>query len=120
MPPDAILWVRLSDWSASPWALVVVGMATFRVTSLLVREDGPWAIFARLRHAVGVRYSAANVPMGKNVVAQALTCMWCASVWTGIAFSLAFLTMPEATFLVSLPLAMSTLSVGIERLTEWP
>jgi len=120
MPPDAILWVRLSDWSAGPWAFVILALAVFRVTSLLVREDGPWEVFARLRHAVGVRYSAANVAMGTNELAKGLTCMWCASVWIGAAFSLAFLTMPEWTFLMSLPLAMSALTVGIERVTQWP
>jgi hypothetical protein len=49
--------------------LLISILATWRLTSLLVYEEGPAAIFAKTRAAS----KAVNGP---------LECFWCASVWT--------------------------------------
>ena len=67
---------------------IIVALATWRITSLLVNEDGPYDIFARIRKFIGVYYDEMNEPQGKNVIAEAITCIWCASVW--IAFAVSF------------------------------
>jgi hypothetical protein len=69
--------------------LFILMLATWRLTSLVVKEDGPWNLLAQdcgadrrpLRRAVGAH--------GLNIVAE-LTCMWCTSVWVGAAFSFAY------------------------------
>lgn len=105
-------------WMIGPMDFVLLGLGTWRLTSLLVEEDGPWDIFARLRHRVGVRYSENSQPFGKNVIAEAFTCMWCASVWTAAVCSLGYLISPSLTRLLLFPLALSALCVGIERLVR--
>lgn len=56
--------------------LVLVGLATWRVSSLLVYEDGPWHVFDRMRGRIGLHDAG---EMG--VVQEAFSCVWCLSVW---------------------------------------
>lgn len=63
--------------------LVVFSLLTWRLSSLLAKEDGPFELFARLRDRVGVRFDDYSHCIGKNVVAQGLCCVWCSSVWVG-------------------------------------
>lgn len=69
---------------------LIGGIATWRLTSLVVREDGPRDIIARLRRWIGVRYNHRSEPYGLNVVAQAILCFWCASIWVGLGLSLIY------------------------------
>lgn len=71
-------------------------LAAWRLASLLVNEDGPGAVFARLRHKAGVRSvvtrDAAGNPTASRAaltpVAEGLTCVWCVSVWTAALLAL--------------------------------
>lgn len=54
------------------------GLAGWRLASLLVREDGPDRLFARLRHWLGVPLSGEV----RGFFPELLSCVWCASVWT--------------------------------------
>src|SRR5512145_991088 len=71
-------------------ALVLTALAAWRLAHLLVYEDGPGAVFARLRYRAGLRYVVRQGADGKpeatrtaaNWLAEGLTCVWCVSVWT--------------------------------------
>lgn len=105
-----------SDWWTNGLVgLIILGLAVWRVTSLLVDEEGPWEIFCRLRQWAGVRYDVRSEAYGTNVVAKAMCCVWCLSVWTGAAFSLAFLINPTVTLFLSLPLALSAICIIIGK-----
>jgi hypothetical protein len=52
-------------------------LATWRVTHLIVEEDGPWDIVARLRRLAGA-----------GVLGQLMDCFYCASLW--VALPMAF------------------------------
>lgn len=54
--------------------IVIAILATWRISSLFANEDGPFYVFARLR---SVRF------LGKL-----LDCLWCVSVWVGMAVGL--------------------------------
>lgn len=75
--------------------VVLAGFAGWRLASLLVREDGPFAVFERLRHLVGVRTGVLNP------VAEVFTCVWCMSVWTCGAMMLLWLVAPAAVAVVA-------------------
>ncbi len=60
-----------------PW-LLIVSLATWRLACLLHAEDGPWAIFDRLRYWAGT-YREPQPFLG-----QLLGCFWCLSVWIGL------------------------------------
>lgn len=76
--------------------LVVTALAAWRLAHLLVHEDGPGAVFARLRYRAGVRAVARVDDQGQvvasrtaaNTVAEGLTCVWCVSVWAAALLSL--------------------------------
>jgi hypothetical protein len=94
---------------------VVLALATWRLTSLLVWEDGPFEVFARLRHALGVRYTeGSRQGYGTNWFAKGVACPACASVWFGIMWATAYLLYPPA-WMVALPFALSTIAIALER-----
>lgn len=94
--------------------IILLGLATWRVTSLLVWEDGPFEVFARLRYRLGVRYDEHSVAYGTNWFAKGVICPACASVWFGILWGVAYLLWHPAVFF-ALPLALSAMSIALER-----
>lgn len=63
---------------------------------MLVKEDGPFMVFDRLRKAAGVQSVTAvtadkGVQTGyvaENTLAEGLLCVWCVSVWCAAFFVL--------------------------------
>jgi len=76
--------------------LVLTALASWRMASLLVNEDGPGAVFARLRRWAGISYvvrqdgngQPAAMRVAKGGLAEGLTCIWCVSVWCAAGFVL--------------------------------
>src|SRR5512139_3847175 len=99
-------------------SLVVLALATWRVSSLLVSEDGPWGMFAELRRIVGVRYDEHSIPLGSTFLGKLLSCVWCVSVWIGAGWALLFLFLPEVSFVLALPLALSAGAIFVENLVS--
>jgi len=70
--------------------LIETALAAWRLAHMLVNEDGPWAIFSRLRYWAGLRLVAVKGEDGRvhvsrvaaNTLAEGLSCVWCVSVWT--------------------------------------
>jgi hypothetical protein len=73
------------------WLIVVALLGVWRVTRLLVAEDGPWDISARLREA-----------MGHGMWGKLFDCFSCLSLW------------------VSAPFAFTLAATGYERVLLWP
>lgn len=96
--------------------LVVLALAVWRASSLLVQEEGPFEIFARFRYRIGVRYTKTNVAIGNNELAKLFTCVWCLSVWIGALAALAWWLAPGPVSLCALPFALSAGAILIDRL----
>lgn len=86
---------------------VAVGLAGWRVASLLVQEDGPFEIFARLRRAVGLE-RVGELPSG--FLPDLLSCVWCASVWTTLVAYGAWRAGAEGLVLVVAAMAVAVLA----------
>ncbi len=95
---------------------LILGLATWRLTSLLVNERGPWDILERLRYLSGMRYDRDSMPYATTNLSEVLSCVWCLSVWVGIAFGLFYWLNSSLAVLISLPLALSTTAVIVDRL----
>lgn len=93
---------------------VVLALATWRLTSLLVWEDGPLEVFAKLRNRLGVRYDERSQPYGSNWFAKGVICPACASVWFGFFWATAYLLWSDVWW-VALPFALSAGAMIVER-----
>lgn len=94
--------------------LLILILATWRLSSLLVNEAGPLDMFDRLRHLAGVRQNEYGVIYAANVAGRALTCVWCTSVWTGLGVFLFWWYVPYGLWLL-VPLALSGGAIIVEE-----
>lgn len=97
--------------------LIIFGLATWRVASLLVREDGPMYLFQYIRKMAGIQHDGDGVPymIPSNFFAQVLSCVWCASLWVGAWFYGMWFLFPESTTIIATALALSTMAIIIDR-----
>jgi hypothetical protein len=87
--------------------LLLYALATWRISSLLVCEDGPADIFKRLRAAV----------CRSPFLSGLLSCVWCCSVWVGMAFALLGLDAPLVVRIAA-GFSFSAVAVMIQRWME--
>lgn len=90
--------------SASVWFLIST-LAVWRATHLLHAEDGPWAVFLRVRRL-----------SGEGVIGRLLDCFYCLSLWVAAPFAL--LSSRNVTEYVSLWLGLSGGAILLHRATE--
>lgn len=84
--------------------LLVGVLATYRVTSLLQREVGPFKIFVWIRERFGIVHDVLGFPHGypNTLWGKLFECYWCLSVWVGamvtvmMALDLWWLLLPVA------------------------
>ena len=99
-------------------ALLVLGLATWRVSSLFVAEEGLLGIFAKFRFFIGVKYDSLSQPVGTNFIADIFTCVWCASVWVGLFFAVLWFINADAAIILALPFALSAVAILIEEFVK--
>ena len=92
---------------------LILSLATWRISSLLVNEAGPWDIFERLRSLVGVRYDDYSIKYAKNNLAELFMCVWCMSLWVGALWVTMFLV-TELAVLLAIPFALSTMTIVVD------
>jgi Protein of unknown function (DUF1360) len=85
------------------FSLVVLG--TWRVTHLLVAEDGPWDVVIRIR-----------ARLGNSMLGQAMDCFYCLSLWVSAVFATLVADGPLEWLLVWL--ATSAAACLLERSTQ--
>lgn len=90
-----------------PVFLVFV-LATWRVASLLVCEDGPSDIFKNLRASV------CNVPLLRDL----LGCVWCCSLWVAAVWAAGWYILPIWSFCLASVFALSAGAVIIQQWME--
>jgi hypothetical protein len=86
---------------------VMAALATWRVTHLIVYEDGPWDVIARLRRRAGAGF------FGKL-----MDCFYCTSLWVAAAAALAIESTPRDWVLVWL--AISGAACLLNRVGQEP
>src|ERR1017187_7253096 len=88
-----------------PYRFGMAALATWRVTHLLVREDGPADAVARLREK-----------LGDSQFGALMDCFYCASVWVAIPF--AFFAAKKPAHRVAAWLALSGAACLIEEIAS--
>lgn len=118
--------------------LIILALATWRIASLLVDETGPADCLEALRYRLGIRYDDKSERVVRHViqrpawlgrlqyrVAEELMCIWCTSLWVGLALALLYFAAPGAAPWLALPFALSAAAVWVHargvraRKREW-
>ncbi len=75
---------------------VLIILATWRLTGLLVYEEGPFSCFYRLRRLAGIIHDKDKSPAGDNgsFLAGLLKCFDCTSVWVSALLVVVFSPSP--------------------------
>lgn len=76
--------------------ITIIGLASWRVASMLVHEDGPALIFQKVRDAAGLKPGPVS-----GFFPTLFSCMYCMSVWTTIAAFLLYLLFPVLVMLIA-------------------
>lgn len=95
---------------------IVYSLAIWRISNLFVHETGPFFVFKEIREWAGIQHGDGGKPflIPDNFTAQALSCVWCMSLWTGIFFTIFLLIFPVISFYVATTFAFSTLAILID------
>lgn len=99
--------------------LLIFGLATWRLASLLVNEAGPGFMFLKLRERAGITHIGGEkliIPDG--FLPGLLSCIWCSSLWVGVGWALLYWLFPDAAPLIAAPFAFSTVAVLVQNCTE--
>ncbi len=91
---------------------ILLTLATWRLASLLVNEEGPFHIFEKLRWWAGIR----KEEIRDGFLAGVFSCVWCCSLWVGGAWTLAWILFPGAVEWLALPFALSAAAIWMERM----
>jgi Protein of unknown function (DUF1360) len=104
----------VSDLAFWPRLLLAV-LATWRVTHLVAREDGPGDVLVRLRQR-----------LGQGAIGRLMDCFYCLSLWVALPLALVVtgwppaITMAWLAFVAVTWLAVSGAACLLERATEQP
>ncbi len=116
--------------------LVVLALATWRLSSLLVEEDGPFGVFRSLRAFVGagefsqhgmdatrlthqeIEKVMMRAGRPESFLAGLLSCVWCTSIWAGAFWVILALFLPAPTFYVALVFALSAAAIFLQESTH--
>lgn len=98
---------------------LILALATWRLSNLLVNEDGPWQMFTRLRTLAGVRYNGEDFQLeAPTMLAGAFACIWCMSVWVGLFWWALWNAWPSLALWTTTPLAFSAAAILVDRLLD--
>lgn len=81
--------------------VVVAALACWRITSLFIREDGPWHIFMHIR----------SLARRAGSLGAAFECHWCLSVWVGLLCTVIVLA---GGWWSLLPFALSAVAIVVD------
>jgi len=97
---------------------IVLGLATWRVSSLLVDEKGPFDIFIRLRKLVGIEHDQDGIPtlIPDGFFPGILSCVWCCSVWASWFWIVFWNISPEASILCGEIFGLSAIAVIVNKI----
>lgn len=112
--------VGTPDQEVSGVEVAVYALATWRLSSLLTAEPGPFKAFQRIREMAGIRHDEdGRISMTPDTFAAGvLSCIWCLSVWVGAVVAAAAFIAPAIAFWVCLPFALSGAAIAIDSIVR--
>lgn len=100
---------------------IIICLAAWNISSLLVQESGPFRIFERVRFWMGVDTDpngALYERYGNNAlqsqVSQLFMCVWCMSRWVAALLIIFYLVTPMVTVVICAVFAVSTSVIALD------
>lgn len=106
-----------------PFDFILLAAATWRISNMLVKEDGPAQVFEKLRHKIGIRRDKDNpsITYAKDpddFLSTLLLCSWCLSIWVaGLFIGVFFFSRRAARWLSYIP-ALSAVTCLVDATLE--
>jgi hypothetical protein len=103
----------LLDWLQ----FFIMGLATWRIASLISNEQGPFYIFERIRERAGECYLPDGTRIATAMLGKLLQCLDCVSVHIGIFWFVVYFFVPNL-WIMSIPFALSAMAIIWEKVVE--
>lgn len=98
--------------------LIVLALATWRMSSLIATEKGPYNILGRLRKLSGVTYDKNNGSYyPTNTLSELVLCIWCLSPWIAAILVILYYFFGVTVVWVCLPFALSAAAIIVDKYT---
>ena len=94
---------------------IIYSLAVWRLSHMLVHEEGPFDIFGKLRDISGLSYDAYSQPITPNVFSKILMCVNCTSVWVSIVLGLLYLININLFTVAVVPFGASAIAAIINQ-----
>ncbi len=100
--------------------VILFGLATWRISSLIVHEDGPWSVFRKLRERAGIVHDEGGeiLVVPEKFLAGVLSCVWCSSIWVAAGLMLAWLLLPMFIGLFAAVMVFSAVAILMEKVVR--
>lgn len=97
----------------STFDFFVLGLATWRVSNMLVNEKGPWSLFVGIRKMAGIVHDENNLPamIPDGFLPGVLSCVWCCSVWVSLLWVTFYFVFPVPAMLCGAIFGMSAVAI---------
>jgi len=95
--------------------IIALGLAVWRLSSLISRESGPYNIFALLRFRMGVVYNKMSEEIPSSELSRGILCLWCVSIWISIPLGVLYFFFPIWTVLACAPFAISAIAIVVDK-----
>lgn len=96
----------------NPLELVLGAVATWRISHMLLNENGPFEVFRHAREMLGVQYSEFDESKVIAFKYEITTCIWCLSMWIGGFVTAGLWLWPGVFAWLLLPYVFSAFSVS--------
>ena len=94
--------------------VVILGLAVWRLSSLISRESGPFNMFTLLRFRAGVVYNKMSEEIPSSELSRGILCLWCVSIWISVPLGIVYFFFPIWTVFSCIPFAISALAILID------
>ena len=93
--------------------LIILALACWRLSNLLVAEEGPWNVLGRIRGRL-IDQDKLETP---GSLSKGLSCPYCVQVWLALAVTPLYLFWPSWTLLGAFPLALAGIGAYLQKQT---
>lgn len=104
----------------TPTTIVLYTLAVWRLSYMLVWEEGPGHVFGKLRNKVGVKHTADHRPYGESFLGELFSCLLCMSVWISLFITVGDKMLGRGrTRSLTTPLALSAGAILVNWIVTW-